>query len=181
MEEGALKVVTRSTTRRGQGRHHDQRSHPRDRWRGRAGPVAQPGRREDARLINTNVKLKIERPGRKDALEFTLTRSNIVVPAVRSRQEADVGYIRITTFSEQTFDGMKKAIEKLTADIGADKVKGFIIDLRNNRGGRLDQAVMVSDGLLERGEIVSTRGRNPEETTRFKPRSDLTKGKPVSC
>ncbi len=122
-------------------------------------------------LINTNVKLKIERPGRKDALEFTLTRSNIVVPAVRSRQEADVGYIRITTFSEQTFDGMKKAIEKLTADIGADKVKGFIIDLRNNRGGRLDQAVMVSDGLLERGEIVSTRGRNPEETTRFNARA----------
>jgi carboxyl-terminal processing protease len=131
-------------------------------------------------LINTNVKLKIERPNRKEPLEFTLTRSNIVVPAVRSRQEADVGYIRITTFSEQTFDGMKKAIEKLTADIGPDKVKGFIIDLRNNRGGRLDQAVMVSDGLLERGEIVSTRGRNPEETTRFNARAgDLTKGKPV--
>jgi carboxyl-terminal processing protease len=131
-------------------------------------------------LVNTPVKLKIERPGRKDTLEFTLVRSNIVVPAVRSRQEGDVGYVRISTFSEQTYDGMKKAIEKITADIGADKVKGWIIDLRNNRGGRLDQAVLVSDALLDRGEIVSTRGRNADETQRFNAKAgDLTRGKPV--
>jgi carboxyl-terminal processing protease len=131
--------------------------------------------------VNTDVKLKIERPGRKDMLEFTLTRSNIVVPAVRARVEADdIGYIRITTFSEQTFDGLKRNIEKLTNDIGADKLKGFIIDLRNNRGGRLDQAVLVADAFLDRGEIVSTRGRNVDESRRYdaKP-GDLTRGKPL--
>jgi carboxyl-terminal processing protease len=131
--------------------------------------------------VNSNVKLKIERPGRKEPLEFTLTRSDIVVPAVRARMEGeDVGYIRISTFSEQTFDGLRKGIEKAIADAPGDKLKGFIIDLRNNRGGRLDQAVLVSDAFLERGEIVSTRGRNTDETQRFSAKpGDLTRGKPV--
>jgi carboxyl-terminal processing protease len=131
--------------------------------------------------INTSVKLKIERPGRREPLEFTLTRSDIVVPAVRARMEGeDVGYIRISTFSEQTFDGLRRGIEKAIADAPGDKLKGFIIDLRNNRGGRLDQAVLVSDAFLERGEIVSTRGRNTEETQRFSAKAgDLTRGKPV--
>jgi carboxyl-terminal processing protease len=131
--------------------------------------------------INTQVKLKVERPGRREPLEFTLTRSDIVVPAVRARMEGDdIGYVRISTFSEQTFDGLKRAIEKAQADAPGDKLKGFIIDLRNNRGGRLDQAVMVSDAFLERGEIVSTRGRNAEETQRYNARvGDLTRGKPV--
>ncbi len=130
--------------------------------------------------LNTNVKLKIERPGRKDALEFTLTRSNIVVPAVRARVEGDIAYIRISTFSEQTFDGLKRSIEKLTAEIGPDKIKGYLIDLRNNRGGRLDQAVLVSDAFLDRGEIVSTRGRNTDESRRYDAKmGDLTKGKQV--
>ncbi len=131
--------------------------------------------------INTEVKLRIERPGRKDMVEVTLVRSNIVVPAVRARVEADdIAYIRITTFSEQTFDGLKRNIEKLSADIGPDKLRGYIIDLRNNRGGRLDQAVLVSDAFLERGEIVSTRGRNVDESRRYDAKSgDLTRGKPV--
>jgi carboxyl-terminal processing protease len=131
--------------------------------------------------INTNVKLTIERPGRREPLEFTLTRSDIVVPAVRARMEGeDVGYIRISTFSEQTFDGLRRGIEMAMRDAPGDKLKGFIIDLRNNRGGRLDQAVLVSDAFLERGEIVSTRGRNPDETQRYNARSgDLTRGKPV--
>jgi carboxyl-terminal processing protease len=131
--------------------------------------------------VNTDVKLKIERPGRKDSVDFTLTRTSIVVPAVRARIESDdIAYIRITTFSEQTFDGLKRNIEKLTADIGPDKIKGYLIDLRNNRGGRLDQAVLVSDAFLERGEIVSTRGRNVDESRRYDAKSgDLTKGKPV--
>jgi carboxyl-terminal processing protease len=131
--------------------------------------------------INTSVKLTVERPGRREPLEFTLTRSDIVVPAVRARMEGDdVGYIRISTFSEQTFDGLRRGIEKAIADAPGDKLKGFIIDLRNNRGGRLDQAVLVSDAFLERGEIVSTRGRNPDETQRYNARAgDLTRGKPV--
>jgi len=131
--------------------------------------------------VNSNVKLKIERPGRKELLEFTLTRSDIVVPAVRARMEGeDVGYIRISTFSEQTFDGLRRGIEKAIADAPGDKLKGFIIDLRNNRGGRLDQAILVSDAFLDRGEIVSTRGRNADETQRFTAKAgDLTRGKPV--
>ncbi|TAJ28811.1 MULTISPECIES: S41 family peptidase [unclassified Bosea (in: a-proteobacteria)] len=131
-------------------------------------------------LINTQVTLKIDRAGKPEPLDFTLTRSTIVVPAVEERVEGDIAYIRIGTFSEQTYDGLRKAIDKLTNEIGADKLKGYIIDLRNNRGGRLDQSVLVSDAFLDRGRIVSTRGRNAEETQVFNAKSgDLTKGKPV--
>lgn len=131
-------------------------------------------------IINTQVKLTIERPGKPEPLEFTLTRSTIVVPAVEERVEADVGYIRIGTFSEQTYEGLRKAIDKVNTEIGADKIKGYVIDLRNNRGGRLDQSVLVSDAFLERGKIVSTRGRNAEETQVFNAKAgDLAKGKPV--
>ena len=101
--------------------------------------------------------------------------------SVRSHNEGDdVGYIRVTQFNEQTTDGLKKAIADLTSQLGADKVKGFVVDLRNNPGGLLDQAISVSDAFLDKGEIVSTRGRNAEETQRFNARpGDLTKGKPV--
>jgi carboxyl-terminal processing protease len=131
--------------------------------------------------VNSQVRLRIERPGRREPLDVTLTRSDIVVPAVRARMEGeDVGYIRISTFSEQTFDGLRRGIEQAFAAAPGDKLKGFVIDLRNNRGGRLDQAVLVSDAFLERGEIVSTRGRNADETQRFSAKpGDLTRGRPV--
>ena len=88
----------------------------------------------------------------------------------------DVGYIRITQFNEQTTEGLKKAISDLTSQLGSDKVKGFVIDLRNNPGGLLDQAISVSDAFLDKGQIVSIRGRNAEETQRFNARpGDLTK------
>src|SRR6201989_3155031 len=81
---------------------------------------------------------------------------------------------------EQAADGLKRAINDITNQLGADKVKGFIIDLRNNPGGLLDQAISVSDAFLDRGEIVSTRGRNAEETQRFNAHAgDVTKGKPL--
>ena len=100
---------------------------------------------------------------------------------MRSHAEGDdVGYIRITQFNEQTTDGLKKAINDLNGQLGADKLKGYVVDLRNNPGGLLDQAISVSDAFLDQGEIVSTRGRNAEETQRFNARpGDLTKGKPV--
>jgi carboxyl-terminal processing protease len=99
---------------------------------------------------------------------------------VRSRLEGDdVGFIRVTQFNEQTAADLKKAISDLSTQ-ASDKLKGFIIDLRNNPGGLLDQAISVSDAFLEKGEIVSTRGRNAEETQRFNARGgDLTKNKPV--
>ena len=131
--------------------------------------------------VNTKIKLRVMRKGQDKPLEISITRDIIRVRAVRSNvQGDDVAYIKLTQFNEQTTDGLKKAIADLTAQIPADKLKGYIIDLRNNPGGLLDQAISVSDAFLERGEIVSTRGRNVEETQRFNARSgDLTKGKPV--
>ncbi|WP_375457602.1 S41 family peptidase [uncultured Enterovirga sp.] len=129
--------------------------------------------------VNTPVRLKIQRAGR-EAFEVTLTRDVIRIRPVRSRVEGDVGFLRVTQFNEQTFEGLRTQVDKLTTDIGADKLKGFVIDLRNNPGGLLDQAIMVSDAFLDRGEIVSTRGRNSEENQRFNAKSgDLTKGKPL--
>jgi carboxyl-terminal processing protease len=91
-----------------------------------------------------------------------------------------VGYLRVASFSEQTTEGLEKAIEKLEKEIPADQLKGFVLDLRGNPGGLLDQAVLVSDAFLERGEIVSTRGRHADEVQRFSARAgDLVDGKPV--
>ena len=130
--------------------------------------------------VNTKIKLTIMRKGADKPIDVTIVRDVIRVKSVRSHTEGDdVGYIRITQFNEQTTDGLKKAIADLTSQLGADKIKGFVIDLRNNPGGLLDQAISVSDAFLDKGEIVSTRGRNAEETQRFNARpGDLTKGKP---
>ncbi len=131
--------------------------------------------------VGTKIRLKIMRKGQDKPIEVTLERANIKVRSVRSRAEGDdVGYIRITQFNEQTIEGVKKAIADLSTQIPADKLKGFVIDLRNNPGGLLDQAISVSDAFLEKGEIVSTRGRNSDETQRFNAHpGDLTKGKPM--
>ena len=92
----------------------------------------------------------------------------------------DIGYIRITSFNEQTTDGLHKAIADISKQIPQDKLAGYVVDLRNNPGGLLDQAVSVSSTFMARGEVVSTRGRTPEETQRFTAHGgDLTKGKPV--
>src|ERR1700741_2905912 len=131
--------------------------------------------------VNTKIKLTIMRKGQDKPIDVTIVRDVIRVKSVRSHTEGDdVGYIRVTQFNEQTTEGLKKAISDLTSQLGSDKIKGFVIDLRNNPGGLLDQAISVSDAFLDKGEIVSTRGRNAEETQRFNARpGDLTKGKPV--
>ncbi|MDU6667539.1 MAG: S41 family peptidase [Bradyrhizobium sp.] len=130
--------------------------------------------------VNTKTKLTIMRKGKDAPLDVTLTREIIRVRPVRYHTEGgDIGYIRITSFNEQTTEGLKKSIADLQTQIG-DKLKGYVIDLRNNPGGLLEEAVTVSDAFLERGEIVSTRGRNAEETQRRSAHAgDLTKGKPV--
>jgi carboxyl-terminal processing protease len=130
--------------------------------------------------VNTKIKLTIMRKGQDKPIEVSITRDVIRVRSVRSKAEDDVGYIRISQFNEQTTEGLKKAIADLAGQIPPEKLKGFIVDLRNNPGGLLDQAISVSDAFLERGEIVSTRGRNAEETQRFNARpGDLAKGKPI--
>jgi carboxyl-terminal processing protease len=130
--------------------------------------------------VNTTVRLRIQRKERKEPLEVKLTRETIRIRPVRSRIEGDIGYLRVTQFNEQTYEGLRTAIDKISSEVGQEKLKGYVVDLRNNPGGLLDQAIMVSDAFLERGEIVSTRGRNADETQRFNAKpGDLTKGKPV--
>ena len=129
--------------------------------------------------VNTKIRLKIMRKGQDKPVEVSIVRDIIRVRSVRSSNEGgEIGYIRITQFNEQTTDGLKKALTDLSAQIPPEKLKGFVVDLRNNPGGLLDQAISVSDAFLERGEIVSTRGRNAEETQRFNARAgDLIHGK----
>ncbi|MGA8156475.1 MAG: S41 family peptidase [Rhodoplanes sp.] len=131
--------------------------------------------------VNTKIRLRMIRKGADKPIEVAVTRDIIRVRPVRSRVEGgDVGYIRITQFNEQTTEGLKKAMSDIAAQVPADKLRGYIIDLRNNPGGLLDQAISVSDAFLDRGEIVSIRGRDAEETQRFNARpGDLTKGKPL--
>jgi carboxyl-terminal processing protease len=133
--------------------------------------------------VNSNIRLTIVRKGQEKPIEVTLTREIIHVRSVRFRPEGeDLGYIRITQFNEQTTEGLKRAITELSKQMPAEKLKGYILDLRNNPGGLLDQAIAVSNAFIERGEIVSTRGRNPDESQRFyanASRGDLLKGKPL--
>ena len=131
--------------------------------------------------VNTPVKLTILRGEKKESREVKLVRAVIQIKSVRSHQEGDdIGYIRITQFSEQTFDGVKQAVQKFQQDMPGDKLKGFVLDLRNNPGGLLDQSVAVVNAFLEKGEIVSTRGRNADETQRYNERpGDMSKGKPL--
>ena len=130
---------------------------------------------------NTKIRLKVMRKGADKPLEITLVRDVIRVRSVRSRVEGeDVAYVRLTQFNEQTTEGLKRIINDLLTQVPGDKLKGFVIDMRNNPGGLLEEAISVSDAFLEKGEIVSTRGRNVEETQRrnAKP-GDLAKGKPI--
>ncbi len=129
----------------------------------------------------TDIKLTIRRKSVPDALDITLTRAIIKIKPVRYevKEEDKIGYIRINTFSEKTTESVKKAVKDITKELG-DKPIGYIIDLRNNPGGLLDQAVAVSDLFLESGEIVSTRSRNPEDTMRFNAKpGDIAEGLPI--
>ncbi|MBL8711454.1 MAG: S41 family peptidase [Alphaproteobacteria bacterium] len=130
--------------------------------------------------VGTEIVLTVVREGAKEPLKFRLVRDNIQIKSVRSRViDGKAGYIRITQFNAQTFEGLKKAIADAQKEAG-DKLMGFILDLRNNPGGLLDQAIKVSDVFIDKGEIVSTRGRNPEDTRRDNATpGDLTNGLPL--
>ena len=120
--------------------------------------------------VNSQIRITILRKGEKKPIDVTLTRAIIRVESVRYRAEGDVAYIRITSFTEQTEDGLENAISQAKSKIGA-RLKGIVLDLRNNPGGLLDQAIAVSDAFLDQGEIVSTRGRRPADTQRYNARS----------
>ena len=128
--------------------------------------------------INTDLRLTIRREG-EEAFDVIVTRDVIKIRSVRSNVEGKAGYIRITTFNQQTTPGLVKAIKEINEELGAD-LEGYVLDLRNNPGGLLDQAISVTDTFLDHGEIVSTRGRDLENAQRFNADAgDLANGKPI--
>lgn len=129
--------------------------------------------------VGTPIEITVRREGSAEPLKISITRDVIKIKSVRSSVYDNIGYIRITTFNAQTGPGLKKAVEDLQKEKGKDLL-GFVIDLRNNPGGLLDQAIMVADDFLEKGEIVSTRGRNDEDTRRDNATpGDMAKGLPI--
>ncbi len=129
--------------------------------------------------VGSRVMLTVLREGAKEPMEKTLTREMIKIQSVRARAEDDVAYIRVVSFAETTWPNVQKEFNRLKQSIGP-KLKGVVLDLRNNPGGLLDQAIAVSDGFLARGEIVSTRARNPQESKRYNATAgDITSGLPM--
>ena len=129
--------------------------------------------------VGTPIKVSIRR-GTKDPFDVTLTRETIKVKPVKFRLEGgDIGYIRVTSFTEQTTPGVLDAVEKLKKEAG-NKLKGYIIDLRNNPGGLLDQAIAMSDAFLDKGEIVSVKARKNDDVQRWNAKpGDVANGLPI--
>ncbi|MBT4488340.1 MAG: S41 family peptidase [Rhodospirillaceae bacterium] len=130
--------------------------------------------------IKSEILLTVARKGLEKPLEITIIRDVIRVQSVRSRVEGDMVYVRIPSFTEQTNSGLESAMAKRKSELG-NRFQGVVLDLRNNPGGALDQAIAVSDAFLDKGEIVSTRGRRPGETRRYNAKvGDLANGLPVA-
>jgi len=129
--------------------------------------------------VGSSIKLTIIR-GNKDPFDVSMKRAVIAVKSVRwELEEGNIGYVRISSFTEKSDSGLKDAIAKLN-DATQNKLSGLVLDLRNNPGGLLDQAIAISDDFLDKGEIVSTRGRNPDEAQRWNAEpGDLMNGKPI--
>ncbi|WP_051328990.1 S41 family peptidase [Geminicoccus roseus] len=129
--------------------------------------------------VDTSIRLRLLREGSEEPIDVTLARAIIKISPVRAHAEGTVGYVRLTTFSEQTASGMRDAVDKMREEMGGE-MQGLVLDLRNNPGGLLDQAVAVSDAFLDQGEIVSTRGRDNDNIQRFNARKgDLLDGVPM--
>ena len=130
-------------------------------------------------LSGTKVKLSILRQGIKDPFDLQLVRAQVPVEPVTSRREGNVGYIKIPAFNDHTDSGVQAAVASLKKQIGPG-IKGYILDLRDDGGGVLDQAIAVSDDFLQGGEIMSMRGRSPDDTERFDAHpGDIADGKPI--
>ncbi|HEX6144066.1 MAG TPA: S41 family peptidase [Geminicoccaceae bacterium] len=129
--------------------------------------------------VDTLIALTLRRPGAEEPLDVSMSRAVITISPVRWRAEGDIGYLRITTFNEQTDSSVRDAVSELKTQFG-DQLKGVVLDLRNNPGGLLEQAVAVADDFLDQGEIVSTRGRRPDSIQRFNARKgDVVEGLPM--
>ena len=129
--------------------------------------------------VGTPIKLSLRRTNVKDPIDVTLTRETIKVKAVKFRLEGDVGYIRVTSFTEQATSGVLDAVEKIKKEAGP-KLKGYVLDLRNNPGGLLDQAISMVDAFLDKGEIVSVKARKAEDVQRWNAKpGDIANGLPI--
>jgi carboxyl-terminal processing protease len=129
--------------------------------------------------VDTQIALTLRRAGREDPLDVNMSRAVITISPVRWRAEDAIGYVRITTFNEQSESSLRDAVDDLKEELGV-QMKGLVLDLRNNPGGLLEQAVAIADGFLDQGEIVSTRGRRPDSIQRFNARKgDLIDGLPI--
>ncbi|MBL6854926.1 MAG: S41 family peptidase [Rhodobacteraceae bacterium] len=131
--------------------------------------------------VGSEIVLTIFRETIEEPYDVTIIRDTIKPLVVRHRLEGDTAYVRLTTFNDQTYRGLEKAIKEMTKEAGGIKnINGFVLDLRNNPGGLLSQAIKVSDAFLDKGEIVSTRSKHKSEGDRFNAmRGDLAKGKPI--
>jgi carboxyl-terminal processing protease len=132
--------------------------------------------------VNTPIRLTIVRKGRDDPFEIVIKRDVIRIQAVRGRLEGELIYVKISTFNEQTHTALLRTVDGLKKQLKDQnkQVQAYVVDLRNNPGGLLDQAISVSDDFLDRGAIVITKGRNSEEMQRANARpGDITDGKPI--
>ncbi|SLN20770.1 putative CtpA-like serine protease [Roseovarius litorisediminis] len=131
--------------------------------------------------VGSEIVITVVREGEAEPFDVSIIRDTIQLTAVRTRTEQDTIVLRVTTFNDQTYKNLESGLaEQIEAAGGADKINGVVLDLRNNPGGLLTQAIRVSDAFLEKGEVVSTRGRNPEDGERFNATpGDLINGKPL--
>ncbi len=131
--------------------------------------------------IGSEVVITVVREGVADPFDVSIVRETIKVAAVKGRVEGETVVLRITSFTDQTFSGLETELSKAVEEAGGmDKINGFVLDLRNNPGGLLTQAIDVSDAFLNEGEIVSTRGRSPQDNERFNAvTGDLANGRPI--
>ena len=131
--------------------------------------------------VGSEIVITVVREGEVEPLKVSIIRDTIKLTAVRSRTEGNAIVLRIATFSDQTYPDLKSGLEDQIGEAGGlDNVDGIILDLRNNPGGLLNQAIYVSDAFLEAGEIVSTRGREPNDSDRYNAAvGDLAEGKPI--
>ena len=131
--------------------------------------------------VGSEIVITVVREGESEPFDVTIVRDTIKLTAVRTRTEGETIVLRVTTFNDQTYPNLKSGLEKQIQEAGGiDKINGIVVDLRNNPGGLLTQAIRVSDAFLEAGEIVSTRGRDPQDGDRFNATpGDLAQGKPL--
>ena len=131
--------------------------------------------------VGSEIVVTVVREGTPDPFDVSIIRDTIKLTAAKGRVVGNAVVVRLTTFNDQTFTGLETELKKAVEQAGGmDKVSGLVLDLRNNPGGLLNQAISVSDAFLDKGEIVSTRGRNPQDGERFNAEpGDLMAGKPI--